>query len=660
MRFILLLLLVLLAATVTACKDPADEGSPRGNNIAEGSEACDGSDLNDHTCTSVDEAFSGGTLACSSDCTSFITTGCTSQAAGKQSIALDRIPQNVAVTTGTSQQVNTNPLTPIARYDVVPHQRFSRGEIFYFGVVAFSKEGINRVEFTVGGQGYSGLNPKVSTGMSYNPRTEVWEYWVPISASDFSGNGVFHVTAVVYGNDGGMRDLGELPLVINATGALARPEAWVDGTSGSNASGEVGNKDMPFATVGAAVDAIQNINGGCADGSVIYLSEGSYDLDGGNASTVNEWLTVTRAAGAMKENTIIVDGGAVQATQLLKISGLTLESTEGYNVIFSGKSNPDTLWIHNCRLIGAGQWIAGSNPVYRSGFTDYWTDSYITNTDFGVHNGLLARGMTIENIGNDAFQNTYFVVNSRVNGIDPGDTYWHADAYQTHTAGVAPPENRIVYNLFCTDLHYRGLFQRATSGQGTNNAFVNIFMEMRLPGRRGSENGNIILSSGALYGHWNHLLVWHCSFPTSRFSVAEDASGHGFTNSSFIGNIFWEFRDYETAVGSEPAYAIPENRGNNAFLYNHFMNAYGTTSSCTDGSGSPECPDWNATIADSAVDDSFTTGVDVVGLNDPDAGTFGYPAEGAAIIDRLPFVKVPVDINNYLRDTMPDIGAFEK
>jgi hypothetical protein len=608
----------------------------------------------------VDEAFSGGTLACSSDCTSFITTECTSQTAGKQSTGHDRIRQNMDVTTGPSQQVSANPLTPIARYDVVPHQRFSMGEVFYFGVVAFSKEGINRVEFTVQGQGYSGSNPKVSTGMSYNPRTEVWEYWVPISASDFSGNGVFHITAVVYGNDGGMRDLGELPLVINATGALARPEAWVDGTSGSNVTGEVGNKDMPFATVGAAVDAIQNINGGCADGGVIYLFEGSYDLNGGNASTVNEWLTVTRAAGAMKENTIVVDGGAVQATQLLKISGLTLESTESYDFIFSGNSSPDKLWIHNCRLIGAGQWIAGSSPVYRSGFADYWTDSYITNTDFGVHNGLLARGMTIENIGNDAFQNTSFVINSRVNGIDPGDTYWHADAYQAHTAGVAPAENRIVYNLFCKDLHYQGLFLRATSGQGTNNAFVNIFMEMRPPGRRGSESGNTILSSGGLYGHWNHLLVWHCSFPAGSFSVAEDDSGHGVTNSSFIGNIFWEFRELETTVGSEPAYTVPKNRGNNAFLYNHFMNVYGTTSSCTDGSGSTECPNWYATIADSAVDDSFTTGVDVVELNDPDAGTFGYPAGGATIIDRLPFVKVPVDINNYLRDTMPDIGAFER
>ena len=33
-------------------------------------------------------------------------------------------------------------LTPIARWDVVPHQRISAGETFNLGVVAFSKEGI--------------------------------------------------------------------------------------------------------------------------------------------------------------------------------------------------------------------------------------------------------------------------------------------------------------------------------------------------------------------------------------------------------------------------------------------------------------------------------------------------------------------------------------
>jgi len=44
------------------------------NNIKEGSEVCDGTDLNSETCQT--KGFDAGTLSCASDCLSFITTGC--------------------------------------------------------------------------------------------------------------------------------------------------------------------------------------------------------------------------------------------------------------------------------------------------------------------------------------------------------------------------------------------------------------------------------------------------------------------------------------------------------------------------------------------------------------------------------------------------------
>ena len=47
-------------------------------------------------------------------------------------------------------------LTPIAHTDVVPYQRIQYGSSFDFGVVAFSKPGINRVDFAITGQGYTG------------------------------------------------------------------------------------------------------------------------------------------------------------------------------------------------------------------------------------------------------------------------------------------------------------------------------------------------------------------------------------------------------------------------------------------------------------------------------------------------------------------------
>ncbi len=45
-----------------------------GNNVREGSEVCDGTDLGGETC--VSRGFDGGSLECASDCKSFVTSGC--------------------------------------------------------------------------------------------------------------------------------------------------------------------------------------------------------------------------------------------------------------------------------------------------------------------------------------------------------------------------------------------------------------------------------------------------------------------------------------------------------------------------------------------------------------------------------------------------------
>ena len=50
-----------------------------GNSIVDSGETCDGTNLNSQTCSS--RGYSGGTLACKSDCSGFDTSGCTSAAA---------------------------------------------------------------------------------------------------------------------------------------------------------------------------------------------------------------------------------------------------------------------------------------------------------------------------------------------------------------------------------------------------------------------------------------------------------------------------------------------------------------------------------------------------------------------------------------------------
>lgn len=545
-------------------------------------------------------------------------------------------------------------LTPIARWDTVPYQRINNGEAFNIGVVAFSKAGIERVDFHIQGQGYSGSSPLQSTAMVHNSRTNVYEYWVPLNGNDFATDGPITVQAIVYGKDGDQRDLGTLSFVVNATGTLAHPEAWVS-NSGNNDTGAVNNRSKPFQTVAAAVSAVQAANGGRSDGATIYFFEGSYTLGNGTVNVSNEWLTLSRDSSASKENTIIDGGGGITYTNMIRVDGMTLRSSGSLDYIFSN-NNPSNLWISNCRIVGPGRWVEGSNPITVTGA--YFTDTYITKVDRGVRNGRLARGLIIEQIGEDVFQNFPFAVNIRVNDQDPGSTYWHADGYQSWGDG---PENRIIYNYYGTNMHYQGLFLRATNSAGRNNAFVNIFMEMREPGRPGYPGGSAILSNGAMYGPWDHVLVWHCTFPSTAFSILADDAGSGFTNSSFIGNLFWEFRDYTTAVGSEPSHFQPGNAQNNDFLYNHFIQSYTDVTGCTGNPQPAGCPHWYSKSPDSLASGSQSVGDDVLSdLAAPASNFFGYPQNDSILMNRVPFSTIPADVFGKARGSKPDIGAIER
>lgn len=546
-------------------------------------------------------------------------------------------------------------LTPIARWDVVPYQRIESGETFNAGVIAFSKAGINRVEFTVSGQGYSGRNPLVSSSMTYNERTDVYEYWVPLKGSDFSTNGAFTMQAVVYGTDGGSRTLETLPLMVDATGTLPQPKAWVSKT-GSDATGVINNNSRPFLTLKAAVSAIQSANGGKSDGAIIYLFAGTYNLGDGSVSTTNEWLTITRDPGATRENTIINASGSIRSTKLLKVDGVTLKS-QGNSLYVFIKDSPLNLWVNDSRLIGSGRWVANSNPVHFSSDTGHYsTNNYIYDADYAYRRAALVRGVHVQKIGNDAFENTPFVVNCTVDDIDNGTTGWHSDAYQVHTTGVPPATNRIIYNYKATNLHCEGVFMRNEAGTGTftNNAFVNVFIELREPANQ-NESGAYVFSSLSISDNWDHLLIWNSTFllgHVSRYATL--------TNSSIIGNYFYQFIDNSSSIGTT---SVPWASGTNDVLYNHYEGVYGKTASCTPNTrykaSSWPCPHWYAKLPDSSGGKTATAGSGVLDLDDPAAGSYGSPKDGSVLIDRIPFAVVPGDIYNNPRDDKPDVGAIE-
>ena len=526
------------------------------------------------------------------------------------------------------------------------------------GVVAFSKGGIDRVAFTVTGQGYTGQNPLQATAMTYNARTDVYEYWVPLDGSDFATNGPFTVQAVVYGKDGGSRSLETLPLVVNATGSLAQPKAWVSPT-GNDATGAVNNRSLPFLTVGGAISKIQAANGGRSDGAIISLFSGTYNLGSGTVSTTDEWLTITRDSGATKDNTIITASGTVRSTKLLKVDGVTVKSQGSAKYIFETGA-PTNLWLGNGTIAGSGQWVTGSNPVHYLSGNLYATDVYVHDVDYGFYYIPFVRNCTVENVGNDPYVNTQFMVNSTSININNGTTGWHSDAYQTHTTGVPAPSNRIIYNYRAVNVHYEGMFMRSDAGLATNNAFVNVFVELRSPANLNESNAYAFMAA-SINQSWDHLLFWHCTLPIGHTEVTGTL-----TNASFLGNVFNQFIDsQQTTPAGNPVitYASSGNTGNNEFLYNHFLYVNGETSTCVKNERFVQsnwpCPQWYAKKPDSHASGSATAGDGVLDLSDPASSSFGAPVAGSVLVNRIPFATVPADLYGNARAGNPDVGAVE-
>ena len=125
-------------------------------------------------------------------------------------------------------------VSPIACLDVIPYQRISG--VFNAGVVAFSKYGIQQVDFLIN-SGEASETSDTVTSMTYNDRVDVWEYWTQIKCSDYP-DGPLTVNATVLGNDSGTHDLLQTLLQNNNSGTLDTVSAWVvPSGGGGNRSG---------------------------------------------------------------------------------------------------------------------------------------------------------------------------------------------------------------------------------------------------------------------------------------------------------------------------------------------------------------------------------------------------------------------------------------
>jgi len=566
-------------------------------------------------------------------------------------------------------QPQTTALTPIARWDVVPRQRIGPGETLKAGVVAFSKHGIAEVQFHISGQGYSGVNPKVATQMTYNDQVDVWEYWVPISAGEFATDGMITVEAVVIGNDGGVRDknttpgdgLEPLKLIVNPRNTLKRHTAWVDAYVGNDDTGLVNLKQRPFKKISAALQALAAAQGGKADGGIVRLKPGDYVADGGgnySGATVNvenEWVTITldAAEGGTQANTRITsrDSGDLKA-MWLKVEGITLSAPS----IINGGSSSDgdrtkrSVWLKGCDIKGGSSDFPF--PV-GSGWRGphYYTECTIRDQRRASGNGQnhkLMRNLVILNTREDCFQSVPFGVNIYVDGSDPGPgaNPEHADVIQgppaLSTEG-AYMHNWIWYNVVATDLHYQGIFVRS-GATSRNNAFVNCLFEMRTPIR------NDVSGRGTTFaGKYDHLLFWHCSFvgtgTKNKFNLGQYESTTSPTNQFLLKNVSVRgclFERFRSGVSSADDAWM--SNADVDIRDNHFI----TTSTAGDADMVfPNSPGGTKTTGDPQI------------VTDVNSDLFGMPSgAGSPLVNRISPLLVPADAYGTPHGGAADIGAL--
>jgi hypothetical protein len=471
-------------ASCTGFVTTACTGAPAqtcGNNIREGTETCDGTDLNSQTCTS--KGYTGGELACAGNCMSFATGNCFSGT----SVVL--VPGS-GWTSATAQPATAgDPMQPgydakaIARWDVVPYQAFD--STFNVGVVAFHINDIDRIEFAVNGGPWVAVR-----SMTKNPQTDVVEYWVTLRASDFPDTNV-EVRAIAYPKIGIPRVLagdsiaanGEhsLWLQSNANHSLVNTnKAIFVSPSGSDSTGD-GNSAKPFQTISKALN-VAGQSGTC-QGATIYLKAGTYVYPTVAADCTGlgtaRWLTLESDPAAGKANVIITD--AVTAPDVyvrkLHVKNLTLKNLNN-NYVFSRPSAVwgNFFWLDNVEYSGNGPVDTPAGPAFsappiRSG-TLYYTDVYVHDHAGSVFNGALARNLSAYNVGGDFINSMALTVNASVDHMRHNDPV-HADIVQIPTGSI---DNMIIYGLKGTDVAGQGLAIGTTQPQ-RDIAVVNALLE---------------------------------------------------------------------------------------------------------------------------------------------------------------------------------------
>jgi hypothetical protein len=527
-------------------------------------------------------------------------------------------------------------------------------------VQAWSKNGIDRVEFAISGAGYTGTNPLVANSRSYNPDSGVYdEFFITVDPDDFADDGAFTITPTAFGRDGGSRNIGPYTMNIDHAGTLERHEAWVEKpvNGGSNATGVVDDQNHPFATIPAAIEAIYLAYGDRCDGGIVWVGAGNWTADAAvSNTTTNEWLTISANPAVDKEDVVFNNYHALGAsvdTACLHLKGISIGRTSStINEYTLSSSIATTVWVDGCLVTGNGVTYKGGDftnghlfidPIAKRNASLYSTNSEYTNSYGAMKHPALSVNDYIHDICEDAYQLGLAVFQPTVDNLDPRTftdpegRHPHADVFQMHAQGNQDnPDNVILYGFKATNLHYQGFFWRPTSESGKRA--INIAVV----------NNYLIISGGyftQFEGVYDHILLWNNTFTgAARTSFYQDVKTRefGVTNSSLVGNYFYAL---EVSAGGTSGYSTifeAGNSDNNEALSNHYYFSKQDGFGSINNTGSPDTGANTATVGTEEID------------------SIGRPESASSVlIDRLSYNRTSVDAFGNPRDSVSDVGAWE-
>ncbi len=519
----------------------------------------------------------------------------------------------------------------IARWDVVPYQTIT-GEL-NVGVIAFHKNGIDRVEFYA-----DGGSPAVATEMTLNPITGVWEYVGILRADNYQNSGPTELRAIVYPNNGAPRilqnssgqDLGDksLPLVINKNNSLSSNTVNVSASTGQ--------------TIATAVNQLRGMPNQCS-GATIRLSAGTYMFEdmGGVVCDASRWVTIEPAAGATQAQVIIVPNPALPSYQRtnvlpkLRLRNVTVR-TNSLNYVYP--YNPQTterlVWFDNVKIEGTG--FFGTTPANSTSksttLTDsgnprmFYSDVQISNTaapEFGTDSTILMRNVKGRDIGTDFSNSKTLMVNIEMDHLKSRhDLGSHPDFIQTTARDIryAPPlnlDNMIVYNV-------KGIDIGAQTAIGANTMKNVALVNFQTSKHIGDPQVALWMPGAVDNGETDHILFW----------------GVGIYNGVLVVN-----RGNQTNIDFKGSFVEKMmHDGNNHNIsgwtgaYNHFMDSLS----------------WAALTVGTPV---YNGGSLSSLFRDHENQDF-HPSSGSALGNKISNLFIPADIDGRERESSTAIGPY--